>query len=142
MSGFKDRRPTISRSPNRRVEGPLVPRSSTPLRAERVGVEPTSPFGSPVFETGAIAGWLALPFQAGVAGFEPAACRLTAACSPVELHPTTCGIRKAEFGMKQCRFQIRIPSFAFRIRNSAHRESNPDLRHGKPAGSRYTMSAA
>ena len=68
---------------------PLVcplPTAHCPLiQAERVGVEPTSPFGSPVFETGAIASWLALPFQAGVAGFEPAACRLTAARSPVEL---------------------------------------------------------
>ena len=62
MSSFKDCRPTISRSPR---------------SAERVGVEPTSPFGSPVFETGAIANLLALPFQAGVAGIEPATFSLT-----------------------------------------------------------------
>ena len=35
------------------------------IKAERVGVEPTSPFGSPAFEAGAIASWLALPYQLG-----------------------------------------------------------------------------
>ena len=56
-------------------------------KAEGEGVEPSRPGtrevgGSTVFETAAIAHWLALPYfpEAAAAGIEPATGRLTGAC--------------------------------------------------------------
>ena len=95
MSSFKDCRPTISRSPrvpcgNRTrlagLEDRRLRRSAKGTRSGRRESRTLKAHRSAVFGTAAVAHRLALPFQAAVAGIEPALVSLTGSRLTIGLH--------------------------------------------------------
>ena len=97
---------------------------------------------STVFETAAIAHWLALPLRAAVTGIEPVSVRLTGAC-PYQHGPHRNRVGAVGFEPTISCFRSRrnCQAFPYAACKSAQRESNPHIRHGKAVGCRYIMSA-
>ena len=87
--------------------------------------------GSTVFETAAIAHWLALPLRAAVTGIEPVSVCLTGAC-PYQHGPHRNRVSAVGFEPTICRRGDRnCQAFPYAECKSAQRESNPHIRHGK-----------
>jgi hypothetical protein len=101
-------------------------------------------FRSTVFETAAIANWLALPFvsPAAAAGIEPATGRLTGACQYQHRpHRNRVGVVGFEPTISCSRSRRICQAIPYADSKSAQRESNPHFRHGKAVGCRYIMGA-
>ena len=113
------------------------------MKAEGEGVEPSRLLRSTAFEAAAIANWLALPFfKAPAGGIEPPIVSLTGSCLTVGPHRImlvrTVGIEP----MISCSRGTRNTRLSHVLnRQSAQRESNPHIRHGKATGCRYIMGA-
>ena len=113
-------------------------------RSGRRGSRTLKAHRSTVFETAAIAHWLALPYsqKAAVAGIEPAKGRLTGAClyqhRPHRKMSRHSWIRTNGLLLPK---QADCQAIPYADYKSAQRESNPHFRHGKAAGCRYIMGA-
>ena len=143
----------------------------TPAPSGRRGSRTLKAHRSTVFETAAIANWLALPIRsakAAVAGIEPAIVSLNRRRPTVWPHRKMS--REAGFepaissspSLRNSRLRYTLPKSAWSISNrrspapeaggfpnfptrrlnkSTQRESNPHVRHGKAVGCRYIMGA-
>jgi hypothetical protein len=98
---------------------------------------------SAVFETAAIAHWLALPLRAAVAGIEPAGYAFNRRAHTTSSSPTAIEVGAVGFEPTISCFRSRrnCQAFPYADCKSAQRESNPHIRHGKAVGCRYIMGA-
>jgi hypothetical protein len=141
-AGSGSRTPIAWLEARSRAIGP-IPRSAGGRRGSRT----LKAHRSTVFETAAIAHWLALPLLAAVTGIEPVSVRLTGAC-PYQHGPHRNGVgrspsRRSWIRTNDLRFPkpAELPNFPIRRYKSAQRDSNPRIRHGKAVGCRYIMGA-